>query len=69
MKELIAAILGFISFIYVDGKNIVINHTNQITNEVVAVLSKSLLPHGKTELFRIDKYIVFIEVQEVKEKE
>lgn len=69
MKELVVAVLGFASFIYVDGKNMVVNHASQLKTEIVATLNKSLLPQGKTELFRIDKYIVFIEVQEVKIKE
>lgn len=52
MKELAAALLGFVSLVYIEGKGIVTNHANQLKNEIVIALNKSLLPQGKTELFR-----------------
>lgn len=68
MREFTFIILGFASFIFVGGKNIVVNHANQIKNEVVVYLTKSL-PQGKVELLKMSKFKVSLQIEEVETKE
>ena len=77
MKEFTFVILALVSSAYTEGKNIVVSSLNKAKSEIIVVLNKSFLPQGKMELFRIDKYAVFIEakvgsqeeIKETKEKE
>lgn len=67
MRELAVVVFGFASFIFVGGKNIVVNHANQIKNEAVVYLNKSL-PQGKIELFRMTKFKVSLQVEQVEQE-
>ena len=64
MKELAAVVVGLAMSIFSDGKNLIVDHANQIKNEVVVSLGK-IIPQGRTELFKINNYVLIVEVKEV----